>query len=845
MRKYIIHYTLKNIKHNKKKYVPLFIGLILAVILLTSIYLMVYNMNIKEINDAKNTNGDFHFSFVDTDMKNVDILMKDKQVDRESISVVEFQTERTFSEFPKLNIDIVNFDDNAFKLMWPLKIKEGRMPRNSNEIIIEEWISRRNVETVRIGDKINTVINGKDESYTVVGYYENFNTSQYTQKVNFYTCLDKSKVEKDAGSVVTNIYFKLKNGISIKNNFSTYRNMVGKEHFQANDSLLYLFGEHEESRNTYFNSVNLLFILPIVLITIIMIYNSLNISVLERVKQLGLLRMIGASKKHVRYIIMCEVFFINIVAIPIGIAISIVGLKLILPLLNFEYIIGNKIQISFIALLKSMLIILGTSVFTAYFPAKTAIKLSPIDAALGRWNAEKGKNSRNLIDKLCSIEFDLANRNIKRNKSRYRGTLLSVTISVILVISSISIFGMINSLLNVAGEDLKLDYSIYKGNKTPKQQFISGYNDSCNIDEIDKVYKRYDILLGHSYIRPLNLNDKYREYSKKNVEDGLVSMNTSFYIYDTERLKNSCIESYLMNGNFDIDKMQNENQVLIIQKNKVKNKENEKSYSGNTTNFNIGDTIKVNLNKDSDNTTEFKVGGIVSASPFNMKNQYDDVANSNLKLFKPEMKIVISDKLIEKIINTSGEKENYNKYLNLIGYDIILKNNADRSLASKEIIYLSNQIEDTKIIENQDSMDKRKTTLFEVSLISYVFVGILSLIGILNLFNTCRANVIIRKHEIAMLKALGVTKKQIEKIINFEGIIFGVKGGIIGVTISMIFVYSLYYFIKSIEYFKWNMPICVPIISLLIAIIVGYVATIGPLVKVNNINIIDEIKIQS
>ncbi|SJU36808.1 FtsX-like permease family [Clostridioides difficile] len=96
-----------------------------------------------------------------------------------------------------------------------------------------------------------------------------------------------------------------------------------------------------------------------------------------------------------------------------------------------------------------------------------------------------------------------------------------------------------------------------------------------------------------------------------------------------------------------------------------------------------------------------------------------------------------------------------------------------------------------------------------------------------------------------MLKALGVTKKQIEKIINFEGIIFGVKGGIIGVTISMIFVYSLYYFIKSIEYFKWNMPICVPIISLLIAIIVGYVATIGPLVKVNNINIIDEIKIQS
>lgn len=843
MRDYIIHYTLKNIKYNKKKYVSLFIGITLATILLTSIYLIIYNINIKEIDDAKNTHGDYHFSFVNTDINNADILTKDNQVDKNSISVVQFQTGKTFNEFPNLKVDIVSFDDNAFKFMWPLKIIEGRMPSNSSEIIIEEWISRRNIGTVKIGDKINTVINGKDESYTVVGYYENFRTSQYTQKVNFYTYLDKSKV-KNEGNLITNIYFKLKSGISIKNNFSTYRNIVGEEHFQANDSLLYLLGEHEKSTNSYFDSTNLLLILPIVIITVTMIYNSLSISVIERVKQLGLLRMVGASKKHVRYIMMCEMFFINIVAIPSGIILSIIGLKLIIPVLNFKYIIGDGIQTSFISIIKSMLIIFVTSILTAYFPAKAAIKLSPINAALGRWNKERDKNSKNTAKKLYSLEVDLANRNIKRNKSRYRGTLLSVTISVILVISSISLSSMINSILNVAGEDLKLNYSIYKGTDTPNQQFINEYDDLGSIEQIDKLYKKYDVLLGYSYIQSSSLNDKYREYSGKDIGSGLVDINTSFYIYDNERLENSCMENYLIRGNVDINKMQNENEVLIIQKNKVKNEKNEKYYDGNTTNLNIGDTIKVKLNTSSDKIAEVKVAGIISASPFNMKNEYDDVANNNLKNFQPEMKIVISDKLVEKLINGLGENENYNKYLNLIGYDVMLRKDEDTSLASKQIAYSTNQIPDLKLIENQESIDKRRATLSEVSLISYVFVGILCLIGILNLFNTCSANVILRKHEIAMLKAIGMTKKQVRKVINFEGIIFGLKGGILGVAISMIFVYSFYYFIKSIEFFKWNMAMSIPIITFLLTIIMGYAATIRPLAKVNNANIIDEIKSQ-
>ncbi len=844
MRGYIIHYTLRNIQHNKKKYIPLLIGIILSVVLLTTIYTMLYNIKVNEISIEKKTKGDFHFSFVETDMENVNLLMKDEKVEKDSISTIHFQIGRFFSQLPNLKVDIVSLDNNAFKFMCPLEIKKGRMPNTSNEIIVEEWISRRKIGAIGIGEKVDTIVNGKNESYTVVGYYENFNTSQYTQKVNFYTFLDRSKVEKDTGIGITNIYFKLKQGISIKNNFSTYRGIVGKKHFKANDSLLFLIGEHEDSKSKNFNIMNLWFILPVIFVTIIMIYNSLNISVLERIKQFGLLRMIGASKRHIKYIILCEVLFICMIAIPIGSIISIVGLKLIFPILNFKYIMGSEIKISSIALIKSMLIILVTSIFASYIPARVATKLSPIDAALSRWNVEKDGNKKRALSKLYSVEFDLASRNIKRNRRRYTVTLLSVTVSVILFVVSSSIFNMVPSFLSVAGEDLKLDYSIYKGAAASKQELIKGYSDLKDIDEVDKVYKRYDLLLGYSYIEASKLNDKYKVYSKKNSGNEPIEMNTLFDIYDTSRLENACIENYLIEGNCDIGKMQDQNEVLIVQKNRVKGKENEKYYSGNTTDFKIGDKIQVKLNKDLKDTVELKVAGIITARPFNTQNQYDDVARNKIKSFKPETKIVISDKLIEKWIKTSRQERNHDRYLNLIGYDTMLKKNIDKSLASKKIIDLSTQMVDTKLIEQEDSIEKMKKAFGEVSLVTYVFVGIASLIGVLNLFNTCRANIIIRKREIAMLKAIGVTGKQIKQIINLEGAIFGIKGGLYGVAVSMIFVYSLYYFLRSIEYFKWNMPIHLPLIAMFVAVIGGYLSTIVPLIKVNKSNIINEIKVE-
>ncbi|NNU77517.1 ABC transporter permease [Clostridium estertheticum] len=165
-------------------------------------------------------------------------------------------------------------------------------------------------------------------------------------------------------------------------------------------------------------------------------------------------------------------------------------------------------------------------------------------------------------------------------------------------------------------------------------------------------------------------------------------------------------------------------------------------------------------------------------------------------------------------------------------------------MASKKIIDLSTQMVDTKLIEQGDSIEKMQKALGEVSLVTYVFVEIASLIGVLNLFNTCRANIIIRKREIAMLKAIGVTGKQIKKIVNLEGAIFGIKGGLYGVAVSMIFVYSLYYFLRSIEYFKWSMPIHLPLIAMFVAVIGGYLSTIVPLIKVNKANIINEIKVE-
>lgn len=531
MNNYIFNLVFNSIRYQKKKYLLLFIGIIISVILSNSILLIVKNVYENQINERIKANGDYHISFIDVNKDLVDKLNEDNNVDQENTSLLLLETQNSLQEIKNLRCDLIHVNNIGFKnILSKLEIKEGRLPKNNKEIVLEEWVARRN--NLNIGNKLKFNINGRDSYYEIVGYYNNFKSSQYKEKTNIYTLLDNISERDWKQGKVLNIMFKLKNNVSIEDNIKKYESMVTNDRFYLNEDAINL-----EKREFAFNEnllISIVLIIPVMIVSIIMIVNIFNISVTEKVKYFGMLKMLGTSKKDIKKIVLLEAVLTGLIVFPLGIILSIIVVKYIIPLFNISYIIGDKIHIYVECILFSGIILILTMMISSYFPARRAVKLVPLDAVFqSRVNQEnmfkdmftkKSKNINNIEDinkKKNNIILEMAVKNIKRNKKKYRATVLSIMLSVFLVIVYSSYFSMVRYIMDKqTKEEVMINTKIYKGLDTPKEEFETIYNKVISLDDVGNIYNTYNTIKVTS-----------------SVENN-ISENTLIQIYDSNRSYN-------------------------------------------------------------------------------------------------------------------------------------------------------------------------------------------------------------------------------------------------------------------------------------------------------------------
>ncbi|MCW1941547.1 FtsX-like permease family protein [Bacillus anthracis] len=116
-------------------------------------------------------------------------------------------------------------------------------------------------------------------------------------------------------------------GINPKANFNEVlegiKSITKEENLSINEELIRLVkpGSNDSIMATLIITISI-----VVIATVIVIYNAFQISVVERTKQFGLLRSIGATRKQIRQIVLREATILAIIAIPIGIICSLIAL---------------------------------------------------------------------------------------------------------------------------------------------------------------------------------------------------------------------------------------------------------------------------------------------------------------------------------------------------------------------------------------------------------------------------------------------------------------------------------------------------------------------------------------
>lgn len=837
--------TIKNLKLNKKRSLGTIIGIILSVALICAVSNMVSSFRETLIQNAINESGYWHIRLYNVSNDKLKRLKLNKDIDNiYTISEDGYAKLDTIKNEYKPYLKFYGMNKEAFNNL-EFKLIKGRFPKDDNEIIISEHLNKNgkaNLKiddeiTVNVGDRVtleddyvlndsnpfdkgNEIIkNPNTKKYRVVGIIKRPDVSFEPTSAPAYTTITTSTNEDNFS-----VFISLKNPRD-KNSFvellgaRNYDEVVNMginnpryDYTLNNELLRWEALKFSDSTFSMLLSIAEVVIFIIIFTSIFCIRNSFAISTTEKMRMYGMLSSVGATKKQIKKSVLTEGFILGLIAIPIGIICGIIAVFVLLKIVNlflgdflFNNIDGMVFKVSFVAIIISIILGFVTIYFSAISSAKKASKVSPIDN-LRNTNDIKISSKKLKTPKLIKNVFKtggvLAYKNLKRSKKKYRTTVVSLTVSIFVFIS---MFTFINEGFKQSGnyyQNYDYNYRITFNNNSSMDEI----NEIRNLDSVNASYLVY-------YAKPSILIDNISKINPKEPLECEYDKNDKcikkYARLNIILLDDSTFKSYVkkVKGNYDYLK----DKGILTDMYRFYDNKSKKEYDDRIYTYKSGDTIDSKLlNEDN---ISIDVGLVSNIMPYGFENVYSNGGY-----------IVLN-----------------NKYFNNIDYY-----GADLMIDSSDTEQLTNNILNMDGELNYYDMDEEakaeKSIVIVISIFLYGFIGVITLIGVTNIFNTITSNMELRQKEFAMLKSVGMTKKEFNHMINLETLFYSSKSLIYGSILGIIGSYFVHRAFAGKIDTQFVLPYKAILICILFVFIVVYMIMKYSMNKINKQNMIETIR---
>ncbi|MGL5346848.1 MAG: ABC transporter permease [Peptostreptococcaceae bacterium] len=800
--------TLSNryIKQNKKRTVLTLIGIILSLALISTMGLFMKGTEKSQIEQTKQSDGtSFHIMY---NTYNDDILNKVKN----NPNILRYGVMSKGDEIKYNDITFQKYYTNeGANDIVGYSIKEGNMPTKENEICIDEWSKAHIDSTLQIGDKITI----DKKQYKIVGFLK---TQEFMQRNKTSRAVTFDNSPKNGQLMVE---------INPKGDFDqtleTLKSLSNKDNIEENYSLIRL---HQMDSNKSMVVLVGIVIFIVLLATIIVIYNSFQINVAERMKQFGLLRSLGATKKQIRAIVFREATILLIIAIPIGLLLSIgaiYALQIVLDLLMKENSVLSIVSIDIKTLIVSSIITIVAVYISSFLPAKYVGNISPLVAVSSRVAIKKEsikKRKNKFLAKVLNFKALMAIKNIGRNPKRCTVMILSVVVSSTLFITFTTLVQDALMLKGTNYEYQNIDIEIgtnaeFNNTKVDKKLI----NTIGNLDNVDKVYLKYPVVWGRTEItEDKKIKDVGNIYEVENINGKNKELiSTQVNVYDKAALDTT--KKYVTSGEINIDHINSQNGVILVSNGKAKDNITKKRYQGKLTNYKVNDEIT--LTDGSEKEYKVKIMAIVENNIFER-----DMPHSTMSL-------ITTDTVRKNLTNKDVEVDS-------IGIDL---KDSELHLKTYEKIYkMTEENQDYSVVDWVDvnAMEKSGTLLIQVLVYGFIFV--ITLISSINIINTITMNITLRRQELSVLKSIGMSQKDLKKMIMYEGLFYGLVGGVIGSIAGCGFTYIIYDVLADIVGLAWKLPLKLCVITILVSIVISFLSTLLPMKKIEKDNVIEAIR---
>lgn len=835
--------SIKYLKSQKSRSLYTILGIALAVTLIATIGIMGKSIETAITNDLENTLGSYHGQLSAIDLSEVNILKNNINVEevgiRRDVGIIEIQEEDAL-------ISIGGADEKT-NALFHRKLISGNLPCNPGEIALDKWalkllkhdpiIGSRltlNIESsyIKGGKKISESI---EREFVLTGIFE----TRYLDKERrvaygqvemdsigdllppnmpeiytaFYTVKEESDLDKKVSEVAADLNLTYK---------ATY-----------NGSLIV---QLEKSSET--NWVVVFLGIFVSLTAAISIYNIIQISVLERIRDFGLLRAAGASTSQVRKIVYREAAILSLIGIPIGLVLSCF-LSLIIIRVSGSSILN--VGMAEATVTPGVLIgasLLGCfSVFISTLgPAREASRVSPIEAIKNYGNPlikDKGGKKRGFIGNFFGITGQLAYQNMWRNRKRTLITLISLSLSVILFI----VFGYFVKSMDIdklAKSSVRSDFTIqseWTAKTGPQEDTVEKMQAVPGVEKVIAASHR----IVAAIMSPDEINDpKLLEMfvtgphaQRPEEETDLYPVQSDFFGYNATGI--SSLKNLVVEGAIIETELKNGSSVVIT-------RADSEAFS-----LEVGDEVIIrNFFLDSGNVRgeqnrKFKVAAIVEKIPSSMYGR------------SPGLQFMTYMETIEEIFyNTRPTKTGeiiVNAPYHYSYIDISVDKENDPQVIEAGLREAVSGFSSITVRSYTEERKKLQESKRQFTIMIYGMIVVIALIAAFSIINTINTNLIIRKKEFGTLRAIGLTNEQLKKMIVLEGTLYGIMSAFWGTLLGSVFARVLYPIMQEeMGYLTWSIPWIPILIAGVSCIALGIMATLSPIRRISKMNIVDSIR---
>lgn len=578
------------------------------------------------------------------------------------------------------------------------------------------------------------------------------------------------------------------------------------DNYQVNDELLRweAFAFSDSTVNMLYAVIGVV-IFIIIFASVFCIRNSFAIATTEKMKMYSMLASVGATKKQIKKNVIFEGLLLGVVGIPLGIISGFFAVFVLLQIVNnllgeqlLAHVDGIVFKISILPILLSVILGIITIYLSARSSAKRASKVSPIEGLRNSSDIKiKNKNLKvpKIISKIFKTGGILAYKNLKRNKKKYRTTVISISISIFIFITMNSFITNMFDLTNNYYEDYNYNLLISGDLKTEEikkivsNDTVESYSILYNTDGTYKIKNLDKIIANDSY--PVTEIDGEAYTSLQ-----IVALDSSAFKEYAKRIK----------VNYEDVK----NAGILCDEYQIYDETSEKQKEVRRYKYEKGDTIEGEYKNEK---LKIKVGAVSQTKPDGIEKTY------------------YSDGFL---VVDKGQFKNLN-----FRFDVMTIQSNNATSLQKEI---DNINKNTNVYNIEETAKQEKSMALVIKIFLYGFIAVITLIGVTNIFNTITSNMELRQKEFAMLKSIGMTKKEFNRMINLETIFYGVKSWVYGTILGLLGTFAMYKaFSVKIEQGIY-IPINAIIISAIFVFIFVFIIMRYSISKINKQNTIETIR---